>query len=146
VLSLICSFIYLPIHSLIHNPFVLNPSICFQNVLSIMFFPIICMYQGIAIKILLKKNCNKNVNGCMGTVESWPESLIHHLRWALSQLQGQTWMQFHLSHQKGWSLAPPLLDPTYGLTPRESLFGDHPSWNPSVSPGYRWALYSITPL
>jgi len=27
-------------------------------------------------------------DGCMGTVESWPESLIDHLRRALSQLQG----------------------------------------------------------
>ena len=41
---------------------------------------------------------------CMGTVESWPEPLIDHLRWALSQLQGHRWTQFHLRDQK----APPL--------------------------------------
>ena len=46
------------------------------------------------------------VSFCMGTVESRPEPLIDHLRWALSQLQGHRWTQFHLSDRKGWSLAP----------------------------------------
>jgi len=47
------------------------------------------------------------------TIESRPEPLIDHLRWELSQLQGHRWMQFHLSDRKGWSLAPPLLDPPF---------------------------------
>jgi len=47
----------------------------------------------------------------MGTAESQPEPLIDHLRQVLSQPQGHRWMQFHLSDRKGWSHAPPLLDP-----------------------------------
>jgi len=49
---------------------------------------------------------SKMIAICMGTVESWPEPLIDHLRRALSQPQGHRWMHFHLSDQKGWSLAP----------------------------------------
>jgi len=51
-----------------------------------------------------------DVSSCMRTVESRPEPLIDHLRRALSQLQGHRQTQFHLSNQKGWSLAAPLLD------------------------------------
>ena len=48
----------------------------------------------------------------MGTAESWPEPLIDHLRWALSQLQEHRWRQFHLCDWKGWSQAAPLPNPT----------------------------------
>ena len=48
---------------------------------------------------------------CMGTVESWPEPLIGHLRRALSQLGEHRWRLFHQCDPKGWSQAPPLLNP-----------------------------------
>ena len=48
---------------------------------------------------------------CMGTVESWPEPLIGHLRRALSQLGEHRWREFHQCDPKGWSQAPPLLNP-----------------------------------
>ena len=65
----------------------------------------ILIYQNITLASLLtleKVLLNCTITNCMGTVESRPEPLIDHLRWALSQFQ----MQFHLSDWrtpfKGW--------------------------------------------
>ena len=65
----------------------------------------ILIYQNITLASLLtleKVLLNCTITNCMGTVESRPEPLIDHLRWALSQFQ----VQFHLSDWrtpfKGW--------------------------------------------
>ena len=58
------------------------------------WFSIVC-YTSAALYLLTSMMTTDDY--CMGTVESWPEPLIDHLMWALSQLQGHRWTQFHLS-------------------------------------------------
>ena len=63
------------------------------------------------------------VHYCMGTVESWPEPLIDHLRQALSQPREHMWRQFSCVMRRGEAWLHLSQTPFKGWLPlRKDLF------------------------